>query len=239
MVKKYQQLIKIEGDHLMASFLLDRRTIDNVVDFIKEIIIVLKKRRIKFIGIYRSYKKVKTFKIKNISYKNLFNTELYFTGNINKVEVLFSLHFYKYLGGYLCMDFVTSHFDVAEKNSPSVNEKNVLKFYRIARDIYLLAKPLYGLIGQEDFVPSPDWVVKGTAKLPHFWAFYSKRIVDLIGLDKLFATLKGSHIVEKLPDGGVFFALSKWTEVKPNKKFERIQRRLLSLTDKISEQLAD
>ncbi len=240
--------MKLSGNHLVASFLVDKTVIPNVPNFIRDIIKLLKIREIKYIGIFDGFIKVKNFKIETLTYEDLFSKEdsvdsvnkgfyIYFTGKINKIKVPFGLYFFNYKNKYFCMDFDTTHFEIAEEKSPEEIDKNLLEFLKIAKEIYFLTKPLYALIAEEDFVPSPEWIISGEKELPHYWAFYSKSIVDLIGMDKLLTTLKGAYIVEKLHDGGLFFAIWKWSNMYPDKKHDLIENRLLKLTGKIRHKL--
>ena len=230
------KLIKIEGDYLIASFLSEKITLDKINNFLPKFVSLLRKHKLKLVGVYKNNEKLNSG-VDRLTYKNLFmqNSDvfrIYLSGNIGNTKTLCGLYFYD-CEDYVELEFVAPHFEIIESLNPETYEINMLEFLKIAKDIYFFTKPLYGLIGQEEFAPCLENILNKKSKLPNFWGFYSKKVVKAIGFRTLWNTLKGCYILEKLSDGGVFFAISNWESGKVlNKDIMQRKDALIKLNSK-------
>lgn len=198
---------------------------------------MLEKNNLEFVGIYVGNKRINKH-ISEINYRDLIikNEEfykLYFYGNIGDVKTFSAIYFFDQKNGYVRLDFDVPHFELIEKfekENLEYSQRNLFSFLKIAEALYYLTKPLYGLMGQEEFAPSVNEITNGNKYLPAFWSFYSKKIVDILTFEKIKSALKGSYILKKLKDGGVFFAISAWDiQSQQTREFEAIKNRLLKL----------
>ena len=231
MIKKSFYRIKIEGDRLIASFLLDKNLLNKTNKFLHRLILLLKKHKLELIGIYKNNKKLSN-KIGKLTYKNLLIQDnkvfgIYFKGEIGVIKTLSCLNFYNAGDNYVDLEFIAPHFDLIEKHNAKIKEKNLLEFQKIAEGIYTFIQPLYGLIGQEEFVSSLEDIVQRKKLLPNFWGFYSKKLIDIIGINKFLKILRGSYLIKNLPDGGVFFAITDWDSSNSEDISSKKRKRLL------------
>lgn len=233
MRKEYTQNIKLEGDYLIASFLIEKNLLNINKSFLSELIKIVEKYKLRFKYIHEDDIKIP---LNLFLYKNGKVYRIYFFGIFGHIKTTFALDFFDCYNQFMRIDFIAQHFDLVEaieqKDSARV-EKNLIKFSKIAEDIYLFTKPFYALIGQEEFVPSIEDVIRGERQLPHFWAFYSKSLIDIIGHKKLYLALKDSYIFKKLKDGGIFFALTRWNKISSKKENLKVRKnKLLRILNK-------